>query len=81
MADMGNKVFNYRPQIWRSFCHLVDWRKREQIVVVNGEKLFSESLRENADHFEDDDRDWPQAKLSKITFGPRINEMTSGKTI
>ena len=81
MADLGNFVFMYRPQIWRSFCHLVDWRKREQIVVVNGEKLFSEPLQENADYFEDDDRDWPQAKLSKITFGPRINEITMGKTI
>ena len=82
MLDIGSGgMRNYRPQIWRSFCHLVDWDKREQAVVVNGEKIFSEPLPENADYFKDDDEDWPQAKFVKITFGPRLNQFTSGKSV
>ena len=81
MLDLGTNLRNYRPQIWRSFCHMIDWGNREQVVVVNGVKLFREPLGENAGYFLDDDEDWPQAKLIKITFGPKLNQFTSGKTV
>ena len=77
----GGNMYNHWPQVWRSFCHMVDWEKRQQTTVVNGERLFSEPLRENVDYFLDADKDWPKAKMTHITVGPKLHQFTSGKTV
>ena len=61
-----------RPQYWRSFCHLMDWKNRRTILVINGGSFFSWETVEYSEHFTDDDKEWPKAKLKRISFGPQI---------
>ena len=70
-----------RPQLWRSFCFLVDMKENIMSLVVNGEKLLDMELMKLSKHFTDEDSEWPKAKLTSISFGPKMNQLTIGKSI
>ena len=70
-----------RPQLWRSFCLLVDMKENIMSLVVNGEKLLDMELKKLSKHFTDENTEWPKAKLTSISFGPKMNELTIGKSI
>ena len=80
-ADFGVSGF-LRPKYWRSFCHLMDWKNKRQSLVIDGRSLFSWNTKDpNSDHFADDDEEWPQGKLTSISFGPKFKDVSDGKII
>ena len=70
-----------RPQLWRSICLLVNRKEETMSLIVNGENLLDMETAVLAKYFTDEDTDWPKVKLIGISFGPKMNEMTSGKSI
>ena len=38
-------------------------------------------IKKLSKHFTDEDSKWPKAKLTSISFGPKMNHFTSGKSI
>ena len=70
-----------RPQIWRSFCHLMDWGNRRISLVIDGISVFSAETRNYSTHFTDNNKEWPKAKLMRIAFGPKFKDVSDGKVI
>ena len=49
--------------------------------MINGRSFFSWETVGYSNHFTDEDKEWPRAKLFGVSFGPKFKDRTDGKSI
>ena len=81
MKNLMASELHIQPQHWRSICHIVDLGKKTMTLIIDGEKLLSMEIINPSEHMIDYKQDWPKAKLLNITFGPKLNMVSTGYSI
>ena len=70
-----------QPQHWRSICHIVDLGKKTINLIIDGEELVSMEIINPSEHMIEYKDDWPKAKLLNISFGAKLDEVSTGFSI